>query len=151
MQQKLVFFFSPKSTTTCKRNHSDSDWQNPPVQLFAVFLILSLFHLISSLPAAWISDSVVVCVLLSTLGPLCLPFQQLLLSQFVSSNHSEPENLPRAPFLVWLNVLSLCSCSGDVLKQQVWFDCSQPSVHPLNFTKLKLPVQSLLSVCHFND
>lgn len=148
------FFFPPKSTTTCNRNRSDSAWENPSCAVvcpLSCLVTLTLdFFTTCSLDLGFCGC---VCAAQYPGTPLPSSLAAVTLCQFVKSGHSEPEKLPSFLFGVaaMLNVLSLCSFSGDILRQQVWFDCFQPSVRPLNFTKLKLPVQSLLSMCHFND
>lgn len=118
----LILFFVPESTTTCKRNRSDSDWENPPVQLFALFLVLSVLHLTSSLHPAWISGSVAVCVLLPTLGPLaslssCSYSLPVCEQRPFRASEVTASSLFGVPGM--LNILSFCSCSGDILRHQV--------------------------------
>lgn len=155
-QYLLTLFF--KADQLCNRNKA---WENLSMQLLDLFLVFSLLRLISSLAAKtsgcvqhWLRD----CVSAAQYnGTPYLPHMGFFSSCYTLSVCKQ------WPFSTWnvtqgfgFGVASMLCISPELFLLLSWcfeaisvINDFQPSVHSLNFTKLKLPVQSLL--CHFND
>lgn len=164
VQQCFVTFFFKIHKHLSQKPRWVMTWANPPMLLLALFLVFSLSRFISSPAANW------------DLKFCAAPTLWLCVR---SAQHNGTPYLPRAGAFSCCYTLSVCkqwpfrtcrvmqgfsfgvTSTPNVLfwafsLTQLMFggskcDYFQPSVRSLNFTKLKLPVWSLLSVCQSND